>query len=168
MKCDGCGASMRMDRNQGVFVCDYCGTQAIPPEGDDGVHILGVTKIACPVCATVLADGAIESHCMRYCQHCRGMLVAMDDFLADLRARRDWPAQVLAPRGSDNGRVLACPNCGRQMEEYPYGGGGNVNIDSCESCGLLWLDRGELRRIAAAPDREPQFLQNADMDSPSR
>ena len=40
------------------------------------------------------------------------------------------------------------------MDAHPYGGGGNVNVDSCETCGLIWLDGGELRRIVAAPDHE--------------
>jgi Zn-finger nucleic acid-binding protein len=38
------------------------------------------------------------------------------------------------------------------MIGYPYGGPGNVNLDSCERCSVIWLDRNELRRIALAPD----------------
>jgi len=38
------------------------------------------------------------------------------------------------------------------MAGHPYGGGGNLNVDSCEKCGVVWLDGGELRRIVAAPD----------------
>jgi Zn-finger nucleic acid-binding protein len=38
------------------------------------------------------------------------------------------------------------------MEHHPYGGGGNVFLDTCESCSVNWLDRGELQRIVAAPD----------------
>jgi hypothetical protein len=30
-------------------------------------------------------------------------------------------------------------------------------LDRCETCGVLWLDRGELSRIVAAPDRDPQL-----------
>ena len=33
-----------------------------------------------------------------------------------------------------------------------YGGPGNVVIDTCERCLVNWLDPGELRRIAIAPD----------------
>jgi Zn-finger nucleic acid-binding protein len=32
------------------------------------------------------------------------------------------------------------------------GGPGNVVIDTCERCRVNWLDSGELRRIAVAPD----------------
>jgi Zn-finger nucleic acid-binding protein len=38
------------------------------------------------------------------------------------------------------------------MDTHPYAGPGNVIIDSCGDCWLLWLDRGELARIAHAPD----------------
>jgi Zn-finger nucleic acid-binding protein len=38
------------------------------------------------------------------------------------------------------------------MLAHPYGGPGNLTIDTCERCGVNWLDPGELRRIAMAPD----------------
>jgi Zn-finger nucleic acid-binding protein len=42
------------------------------------------------------------------------------------------------------------------MENYPYAGGGNVVVDACDHCQLIWLDAGELDVItnhvpAAAP-----------------
>jgi len=46
------------------------------------------------------------------------------------------------------------------METHFYAGPGNVVMDSCENCELIWLDRGELMHIARAPDsREapPEF-----------
>jgi Zn-finger nucleic acid-binding protein len=38
------------------------------------------------------------------------------------------------------------------MDTHLYAGPGNVVLDTCETCGVHWLDRGELRRIAMAPD----------------
>ena len=52
------------------------------------------------------------------------------------------------------------------MDEHLYGGGGNVDVDSCESCNVLWVDRGELSRIVAAPDRDPQDCRQLYGDSP--
>ena len=44
------------------------------------------------------------------------------------------------------------------MEAHLYAGPGNVVIDSCEECCMIWLDRGEAKRIASAADvRAPQF-----------
>ena len=33
------------------------------------------------------------------------------------------------------------------MEAHPYFGGGNAVVDTCEHCGLIWLDAGELAVI---------------------
>ena len=52
------------------------------------------------------------------------------------------------------------------MDNHPYGGGGNVYIDSCEPCSVIWLDGGELRRIVMAPDREPLYLKYEDTERP--
>jgi Zn-finger nucleic acid-binding protein len=38
------------------------------------------------------------------------------------------------------------------MDTHPYGGPGNVIMDTCEHCSLNWLDYGELQRIVRAPD----------------
>jgi hypothetical protein len=40
------------------------------------------------------------------------------------------------------------------MATHPYYGPGNVVIDSCESCDLLWLDFGELKQIVDAPGKD--------------
>jgi Zn-finger nucleic acid-binding protein len=37
------------------------------------------------------------------------------------------------------------------MDVHPYYGPGNVIIDSCTTCDLVWLDIGELKQIAEAP-----------------
>ena len=40
------------------------------------------------------------------------------------------------------------------METHPYYGPGNVIIDSCTGCDLVWLDFGELAQIADAPGKD--------------
>ncbi len=51
------------------------------------------------------------------------------------------------------------------MDVHFYGGPGNVVIDSCEECSLIWLDRGELMRIAHAPDSAPESIPSPSEDS---
>ena len=51
-------------------------------------------------------------------------------------------------------RELSCPKCGKRFETHPYYGPGNVVIDNCASCDLLWLDFGEIRQIVDAPGRD--------------
>jgi Zn-finger nucleic acid-binding protein len=150
---------MRLSRDQGLMLCDYCGSQKTPPTDEDGVVVLDPTSHNCPVCTTPLADASIESHEVLYCTHCHGMLLGMEKFLPlldVLREYRYWSRSSQAPRDFDDGRALLCPLCKHQMDHHPYGGGGNLTVDSCEQCGVLWLDRGELGRIVAAPDRDPQ------------
>jgi Zn-finger nucleic acid-binding protein len=147
---------MRADLTLSLFVCDYCGSHVLPPSDDDGVLVLGQTKQKCPLCQTELSNGSMDSFELLYCARCRGMLIAMEDFqplISALRSHRDGPSGFVSPRSSaDADRKLPCPKCGAAMDNHPYGGGGNVNVDSCESCESIWLDRGELRKIAAAAD----------------
>jgi Zn-finger nucleic acid-binding protein len=83
----------------------------------------------------------------------------MDDLIPlvdTLRTRLGTPVRITTARSlSDVDRHLKCPKCQGVMESYPYGGAGNVNVDGCEHCSAVWLDRGELRRIAFAPDYQP-------------
>jgi Zn-finger nucleic acid-binding protein len=150
---------MRLSRDQGLMICDYCGSQATPRMDEDGVVVMDATSHNCPVCKTPLANASIESQELLYCTRCHGVLLEMEKFLPlldVLREYRYWSRSSQAPRDFDAGRILPCPLCQHEMDEHLYGGGGNVNVDSCEACGVLWLDRGELSRIVAAPDRDPQ------------
>jgi len=150
---------MRLSRDQGLMICDYCGSQITPTTDEDGVLVMDPTRHNCPACAIPLADASIESHEMLYCTHCHGMLLDMEKFLPlleVLREHRYWSRSSSAPRVFDSARVTHCPLCRHEMDVHPYGGGGNVAVDSCEPCNVLWLDRGELSRIVAAPDRDPR------------
>ncbi|HXP87745.1 MAG TPA: zf-TFIIB domain-containing protein [Bryobacteraceae bacterium] len=160
MTCQNCGASVRLDRDQGLMICDYCGSQSTPPADEDGVQVLDPSQHDCPACKTALFNGRLERQDMLYCTTCHGMLIAMDDIvplLEELRDHRERPAAYLAPRESQAVPTLDCPLCSHAMDHHAYGGGGNVMIDSCEDCSQLWLGRGALRKIAAAPDPEPVY-----------
>jgi Zn-finger nucleic acid-binding protein len=166
MHCEHCGAAMRLDRDRGMLVCAYCGAECVPTDDDDGVQIAGPSSKPCPVCPIRLSDGLIEGFSVLYCTQCHGMLIPMDTFpllISDLRSHRERSPEFVEPRGeADAARHLHCPQCGGEMDGHPYGGGGNVNIDSCEKCAVIWLDRRELRRIVVAPDREPLYLRYGD------
>lgn len=55
---------------------------------------------------------------------------------------------------SELDRSVDCPDCGRRMSTHLYGGPGNLVVDNCIHCSLLWLDNSEFERIIRAPDRE--------------
>jgi hypothetical protein len=83
------------------------------------------------------------------------MLIDMNRFatvIDALRARADGSHAVAPRRQNPGDRILSCPRCRQPMIGHLYCGPGNVVIDSCERCQANWLDAGELRRIAVAPD----------------
>ena len=130
-------------------------------QNEDEVQITGETSKSCPACHTLLSDGNIQNRPVLYCTTCRGLLIAIDKFLPlveFLRALRRPTGSTLEPRdSSDADRKFACPQCDKTMAAYPYGGPGNVNIDSCEACSVIWLDHDELQRIVMAPDHHPVY-----------
>jgi Zn-finger nucleic acid-binding protein len=131
------------------------------PQNEDGVQVGAETANVCPSCQAMLSDGTIENRPVRYCTKCRGLLVAMDRFLPlveFLRALWHSTGANIEPRdNSDADRHLTCPLCGNILLGHPYGGPGNVHIDTCEHCSVIWLDRNELRRIVLAPDHYPLY-----------
>ncbi len=165
MTCENCGAPLRLCRDQGLMICDYCGSQTTPQTDEDGVLVLDPTKHNCPVCQTPPRMRLSSPMSLLYCTHCHGMLITTGQlfFAAAGRTKREyryWARSSQAPREADTGRILRCPLCQYEMDEHLYGGGGNMDVDSCEQCNLLWLDRGELSRIVSAPDRDPRAGDN--------
>jgi len=160
MTCQNCGALVRLDRERGLLICDYCGSECTPPADQDGVQVTGETDRPCAVCHARLSIGRIEARDVLYCTACHGILVSMDDFgvlLEDLREHRSRAAALLTPpAGADSGKDLRCPLCTGAMDHHAYGGGdlGRVMIDSCEACCQVWLQRGTLGKILTSPDPE--------------
>jgi hypothetical protein len=78
------------------------------------------------------------------------------DLLVDIsnavRLIKGPPLETLPPRTQQpDERAVICPLGTHQMISHVYGGPGNVVVDTCEVCHVLWLDPGELLRIALAP-----------------
>jgi Zn-finger nucleic acid-binding protein len=154
--CDNCGASLRIDRDRGVFICGHCGSEQDTPAALAHIELLDETSDPCPICATPLSASRLDGYSLLCCAQCFGMLIPMNQFAAvidALRARETRTFRTARPRRQDPaGRVIECPSCAQPMHGHIYGGPGNVVIDSCEHCQVNWLDAGELRQIAIAPD----------------
>ena len=45
---------------------------------------------------------------------------------------------------------MRCPKCGGQLEEIMFRG---IGIDHCTSCDGVWLDSGELEKLAGSDDQ---------------
>jgi Zn-finger nucleic acid-binding protein len=88
------------------------------------------------------------------------MLIDMNRFVTlidAVRAREERSLRIALPRRENPAdRLINCPACRQPMLGHIYAGPGNAVIDTCERCQVNWLDRGELRRIAVAPDSLPR------------
>ena len=51
------------------------------------------------------------------------------------------------PEDQEESRKRLCPLCTEPMHSHKLG---EVELDHCTSCACLWLDRGELKRVAAS------------------
>lgn len=147
---------MQLNAGRGCWVCPYCASEWVPEAAADGIRILAASNFDCPVCGVKLAQARLLDYGLLCCESCHGVLIQMADLVPltdDLRASRGSPAYIGRPPDPKSlDRHIACPQCQRAMDTHPYCGPGNVIIDTCESCEVHWLDRGELRRIASAPD----------------
>lgn len=112
----------------------------------------------CPLCRIPLLLAWIDQTRVLHCIRCHGLLVNQIAFLSTiryLRARAKEPPEL--PPAMDPHQMekqIHCPSCGQVMSTHPYGGPGNIVIDNCPRCLLIWLDREELSRIIQAPGRD--------------
>jgi len=155
MNCSSCGAPMHLLPDADSFRCPYCRSVYVPQKSEDGVRVLGdANGEVCPICTTALVSASIAGTRILYCQSCGGMAIPMEIFPGLIDALRSaGGVAVQATAGaSDLDRKVSCPRCRNTMETHRYFGPGNVVLDSCSTCSLNWLDRGELMRIARSPD----------------
>jgi Zn-finger nucleic acid-binding protein len=150
---------MELFARRRYYFCRYCGTFAFlePPE-TDGIRVLTLpaAPLSCVRCAGKLSLAQLDNqHEVQYCSTCRGALMPRPTFADVVYARRTWAtSQPEVPQPLDPAelkRVVNCPLCATRMSTHPYYGPGNVIIDSCDTCNLVWLDFGELKQIAEAP-----------------
>jgi Zn-finger nucleic acid-binding protein len=153
---------MTLQPTRPCWSCDHCGGLVCPEPIADGVRVSDEHGHDCPTCRTPLMRATLDDRDpVEICERCKGMLMALPVFAETLIARRraaERPSVVPTPtdpRALD--RRIACPNCQTTMITDWYYGPGNIVIDTCERCALLWLDAGELRRAvdAPGPDRRP-------------
>ena len=179
MNCRNCGAPMELFERRRYFFCTHCGTfHFIETPAVDGVHVLTRPNEAraCPRCAAALAKSLLDDrYPVEYCERCKGLLIDRSSFadaLTHRRARAGGPGTAPAPVDRrELERRVVCPECRHPMEVHPYYGPGNVVIDSCTNCSLIWLDYGELQQMTDAPGRDrgrpvtpPSFSFLADPD----
>lgn len=169
--CQVCNAMMTAldeepERLASTFVCEYCGATFFPGESKpapneepatiDGVIPVGGTiGASCPICPDQpLSKGKLDGYPALYCEECSGVLISNKNFSEVLYRRRRGKGRAdKDPEPIDSeelNRLIYCPNCTRRMDVHPYFGPGNVVIDSCCDCFLIWFDHGEITTIEKA------------------
>jgi Zn-finger nucleic acid-binding protein len=153
---------MELVESRRYLRCRHCGAYHFPHGIEaDGVRIVGVVPgaPACPVCTTPMAHATLDDHHpVHFCAKCRGVLLPRETFAVVTGKRRAWaaspPAEPVPLDRRALERRLACPTCNRPFDTRAHLGPGNVVIDSCAACDVIWLDFGEMRQIVDAPGRD--------------
>jgi Zn-finger nucleic acid-binding protein len=158
--CPACGAPLTLRPDTEGFQCDFCHKVFFPDHEEDGVEVSGETsepRFNCPICFQPLLNASLAKTAVLHCTQCHGLLMRMEivsDLVDDLRANLDRSAVQTPADGDDLKHTIQCPKCNLRMDAHRYAGPGNVVVDTCDRCSLIWLDRGEITRIARAPDNE--------------
>lgn len=113
----------------------------------------------CPKCHLDLVSRVIESTVVNECRQCEGIWFDKDE-LRQVKDATDpdllwmdfdiWnhPEAIAVASGS-----ATCPRCRIAMHVLDYDSTG-VQIDYCDQCSGIWLDKGELAGIIARLEQE--------------
>ena len=84
------------------------------------------------------------------CPTCHGLFLDKKEIRA-LTGSASLNKLLTKDLGLDSDSQLVCPNCGGLMDGEDAG---NVRVDVCLDCNGVWLDAGELDRLAAMDDAD--------------
>ena len=84
------------------------------------------------------------------CPKCNGIFLDKKE-IRKLTGDRSLNKLLTKYLGLDSDSQLVCPNCGGLMDIEDAG---DVRVDVCLDCEGVWLDAGELERLAAADPAE--------------
>lgn len=156
MQCTSCGGRLTGAMN----ICPFCGVrQDIDLRQVDFRDHGPAHGIPCPDCGAGLASLELATKPVMHlerCVSCHGMFFNPGEleYLLELQTHpvvRFDPAQldqIAADFGAaEKTRYRKCPVCADLMNRENFGGISGVIVDHCRTHGL-WLDGGELRRIA--------------------
>jgi Zn-finger nucleic acid-binding protein len=92
------------------------------------------------------------------CPKCQGILFNRTTFRGAIefhRSRTELPPEPFSAFDpAELERKVICSVCSEKMDTFQYNGPGNIVIDTCHSCDLIWLDYGELYKVINAPGKD--------------
>jgi Zn-finger nucleic acid-binding protein len=161
MNCKHCGAPMILYRERNYYYCEHCKNYHFPRQDQEGLRELGENPegIQCTHCKISLNLVTFDDFFQGYqCPNCQGLLFNRTIFREAIdyhRSRTKTPPEPFSQYDPDElDRMMGCPGCQNQMETFQYNGPGNIIIDTCHACDLIWLDYGELKKVLSAPGRD--------------
>jgi Zn-finger nucleic acid-binding protein len=108
----------------------------------------------CPDCKIELTRRDFDGLVLDTCSKCAGVYFDEGE-LTELRRRGEQaltaldeqvqPSELQHERHEECLRV--CPGCGNGMHQFRYLYSSPVLLDSCEDCGGVWIDNGELKAM---------------------
>jgi Zn-finger nucleic acid-binding protein len=118
----------------------------------------------CPSCRGAMTPIDYEGVPIRTCPACGGEFVGAGEIAHIVRVREerfgpDITDDISAlkptfgPVPGSLAKVLGCPACGDEMTPMNYASDSGICVDSCRSCGGMWLDSKELEKVQALMER---------------
>ncbi len=109
----------------------------------------------CPVCkSAVLEDKELEDGLRTaVCPVCSGSWIRYPDYEEwknNDHSNIDIGNFIIKEEGSESKKACLCPDCGRIMIKHRVSAGLPFSIDHCNSCGGIWLYKGEWESIVAS------------------
>jgi len=106
----------------------------------------------CPICQWPLTQEHLEKSLVWKCESCGGQLTSTA-LLRKLTETKPVTRMWLRAKRREGSEQRKCPSCAQPMQEVPLRfDGGELWLDVCTSCTLVWFDPHEFEQL---PDRTP-------------
>jgi Zn-finger nucleic acid-binding protein len=109
------------------------------------------SDLRCPRCQCDLRKQAVGPNQVERCPTCHGVWIAaaaFNELIGDLDRLEAVRVRELPHREAEESiSYRACPCCDEIMARRNFGRTSGILVDTCKKHGI-WLDRGELRRVA--------------------
>lgn len=123
----------------------------------------------CPDCSIELTHKVLDGVPYEECQQCAGIWLTE----VALKCLEDKGPEELEQMEQENrptrlvqhNQSRVCPECKRPMQRFMAPGNPPVELDQCDMCYGLWIDDGELDRIAQALRPAPPSASQQHLDA---